>query len=115
VFVSSHHLHEIELTCTDAAIINQGRLIVRDKVRNLLSAQETSVVIDVDDPVRAEEVLRGLEGIVSMERAEQGLRLMASGDGVADMNAALVQAGLRVSGLRRETLSLEDLYLKMMR
>jgi len=34
---------------------------------------------------------------------------------VADMNAALVQAGLRVSGLRRETLSLEDLYLKMMR
>jgi ABC-2 type transport system ATP-binding protein len=115
VFVSSHHLHEIELTCTDAAIINRGKLVVRDKVKHLLSASETAVAIEVDDPVRARQVLTAHWDDLTVQHADGLLRVTTGGDRAADINAALVAAGLRVSSLQRERPSLEDLYLRMMR
>lgn len=114
VFLSSHLLHEVELICTDAAIVSRGKIVRRDRVAELLTTPQTSVRISVDDPARAERLLRGLDFVQSVEAVEGELRVVCPADAVADINAALVQQGLRVSGLARERLTLEDLYLQLM-
>lgn len=114
VFLSSHYLHEVEMICTDAAIISQGRIVRRDTVANLLSAPETAVVMSVDNMERALEVVRSLAYVSSAEAADHGLRAVCPPDAVADINSALVRAGVRVSSLERQRQSLEDLYLQLM-
>ena len=42
VFISSHLLHEVELTCNRIGIVNQGKLLVEDEISALLSKVQTS-------------------------------------------------------------------------
>jgi ABC-2 type transport system ATP-binding protein len=114
VFLSSHYLHEVEMICTDAAIISKGRIVRRDKVANLLRAPETSVLVSVDDLPRGLELLRGLPFVSSAETSDGCLRAVCSPDAIADINAALVHAGLRVSALERQRQTLEELYMQLM-
>ena len=114
VFLSSHLLHEVELMCTDAAIVNQGKIVRRDKVADLLATPETSVLIALDDPARGIEVLAALDLVRSVEPQDGQLRAVCPPDAIPEINAALVRAGLRVSALTRERLTLEDLYMELM-
>jgi ABC-2 type transport system ATP-binding protein len=114
VFLSSHYLHEVEMICTDAAIISRGRIVRRDKVANLLSAPETSALISVDDLPRALDLLSGLPFARSAEVLDGRARVVCAPDAIADINAALVHAGLRVSALERQRLTLEELYMQLM-
>ncbi len=114
VFLSSHLLHEVELICTDAAIVSRGMVMRRDRVTNLLVTPQTSVSITVDDPARGLAIVRGLQFVESVEACDGVMRAVCPADAIADINTALVHAGLRVSGLTRERLTLEDLYLSLM-
>ena len=114
VFLSSHLLHEVELICTDAAIVSKGRVVKRGKVAELLAAPETAVLILTDDQAQAVKILGGLEYVRSVEPRDDWLRAVCSPDAIPDVNAALVHSGLRVSGLYREKVTLEDLYMQLM-
>ena len=114
VFLSSHLLHEVELICTDAAIVKEGRLLRRDKVENLLAMPDTSVLVEVDDPQRGLEVLQALPFVASVQGQDGRLRATCPPDALGEVNTALVQAGLRVSHLARERVTLEDLYMELM-
>ncbi len=114
VFLSSHLLHEVELICTDAAIVSDGRIVKRDRVANLLSSQETSVSIEVDDLERGLEVLSGLAFVSEAQQRDGILTAVCPPDAIAEVNTALVEAHLRVSRLARERLTLEDLYMELM-
>lgn len=114
VFLSSHLLHEIELICTDAAIVNKGKVVKRGKVTDLLAAPETAVRIVADDADRARTILESLVFVRRVEMVDGQLRATCSPEAIPDLNGALVRAGLRVSSLSRERLTLEDLYLQLM-
>lgn len=114
VFLSSHLLHEIELICTDAAIVNKGKVVKRGKVIDLLAAPETAVRIVADDADRARTILESLAFVRRVEMVDGQLRATCSPEAIPDLNGALVRAGLRVSSLSRERLTLEDLYLQLM-
>ena len=114
VFLSSHYLHEVELICTDAAIVSKGQIVRRDKVANLLARPETSVLIALDDLARGTAVLQALDYVISTSTQDGQLRAVCPADALADVNTALVQAGLRVSEFTRERLTLEDLYMELM-
>ncbi|HEY2493133.1 MAG TPA: ABC transporter ATP-binding protein [Paenibacillus sp.] len=109
VFVSSHLLSEMELMCDRVAIIQNGRLIdVRQlKTEDGVAVSATEIAFDVSDPQQAAIVL-------SVDRVENNLLVMrASREEVADINARLVQAGIKVYGIREVTRSLEDQFLEM--
>lgn len=114
VFLSSHLLHEVELICTDAAVVNRGKVVRRDRVANLLAEPETAVKVRLDDLARGLQVLQPLAFVSGVEQREDLLRVVCAPDAIADVNAALVAAGLRVSSLERERLTLEELYLQLM-
>lgn len=109
VFVSSHLLSEMELMCDSVAIIQNGRLIDVRSLRNgnESKAEAAETGFAVDEPERALAVLEGgsREGNVITLKLARGE--------IPEINARLVQAGIKVYGIQTVTRSLEDQFLEM--
>jgi ABC-2 type transport system ATP-binding protein len=108
VFVSSHLLAEVELTCDRVAIIHKGRILRSGTVRELISSQR-AMEFRVDDAERAATLFR-----------EKGLEADVEGDVVLvpieetdapPLVAALTAAGLAVFHARPRVHTLEEMFL----
>jgi ABC-2 type transport system ATP-binding protein len=119
VFVSSHLLAEVEAMCDRVGVMARGRLVAEGPPGTLRGAV-ASHRLEVDDPARAVEILRAMSGIAA-EAVPGGIRIRSqAGAGSAgavaspaDVNAALVAAGVRVSALVPERDTLEDAFLTL--
>ena len=116
VLVSSHLLHEVELTCDRVAIVEQGQLVAEGRVADLL--REAGGLVEVElaagaDGAKALSVARGVEGVATAEATPDGLRLVLSAPVEAAVNRALVTAGLDVRAFVPRKRSLEDLYYEL--
>ncbi len=113
VLMSSHLLNEVEQTATVAGLMNAGRLVLQGDVRSLTGGAGI-VRIELDDAARGAAVLV-TDGAKIVETGESVLRVQLSTAGeapdrVARFNRLLTEAGIGVSGLMRETRSLEQVY-----
>ena len=113
VLLSSHLLGEIEQTASHIGIIHEGRLVLAGDLARLKADLAPEIALRVDDPARAAAVLRGRDLTLS----EQGGALIAQlrrgedHDRVcADLNRALVEAGVAVFALAPRARSLEGIY-----
>ncbi|HET9658295.1 MAG TPA: alpha/beta fold hydrolase [Kineosporiaceae bacterium] len=95
VVVSSHLLAEVEQTCSHVVVMHGGRLVAQGPVAELVGAA-TSLVVDVDDPVRAADVAGKLPGARQVEITGTGLVLQLVGTPRSQLVRALVEAGLQV-------------------
>ncbi|MBN2010881.1 ABC transporter ATP-binding protein [candidate division KSB1 bacterium] len=112
VMLSSHLLHEVEQICNRMAIINHGKLIVQGDVRTLLSQRDGTLHVIVDKKNVAKQALSALPWLQSVAEEANGLRISLPHQYIPDMNAALVNAGVRVSAIHSDV-SLEDYFLSM--
>ncbi|HKF00449.1 MAG TPA: ABC transporter ATP-binding protein [Actinomycetes bacterium] len=114
VFLSSHLLAEVELICSRAAIIHQGRLVAQAPVGELL-APTGRVLVATPDPAAAADLAATLPGLRVDERHED--RLLVHLDGVAPevLNRRLVEGGVRVRELVPERPTLEERFLELTR
>lgn len=114
VFLSSHLLDEIEQVCTHAAVMTQGRLVVQGRVTDLAAGTRGWLVVTTPDPAEAARVLkeRGAGDVVVAEGRVSAEAPAADVD-PADLNAALVTAGVRVRGFTVERASLEDAFVAL--
>ncbi|QYX78142.1 ABC transporter ATP-binding protein [Streptomyces akebiae] len=127
VFLSSHLLDEIEQVCTHAAVMARGRLIVQGAVADLAAGARGRLVVTTPDTADAARVLKEqgvadvvvVEGVEGAESAgtEAGGRVTAEppppGRDLAELNVALVTAGVRVRGFALERASLEDAFVAL--
>jgi ABC-2 type transport system ATP-binding protein len=112
VFVSSHLLGEVEAVCDRVGVLSRGRLVAEGPP-SVLRGDDRTLRIDVDDARRAIDVVSALPG-VRAEMAPGGISCSLSDSAsAADVNAALVAAGVRVSALVPERASLEDVFLSL--
>ncbi|MDX6731279.1 MAG: type transport system ATP-binding protein [Baekduia sp.] len=112
VFVSSHLLAEVEAVCDRVGVMARGRLVAEGPPGTLRGAA-TRHRLEVDDPTRALEVVAALPGVTA-EAAPGGVLVRLANDGdPADVNAALVAAGIRVRALVPERDSLEDAFFSL--
>jgi ABC-2 type transport system ATP-binding protein len=109
IFISSHLLAEIELTCDRVAIIHKGRILREGTVRDLISSRR-DMEVRVDDVARASAIAR-----------ERNLTFRSDGDRIwlameeADappLLAALAEAGIKIFHAQRRTQSLEEMFLE---
>ncbi len=110
VFLSSHHLHEIEQTATTMAIINRGKLVIQGKVKEILNQAEVGVRIETDLPGRAAEIVAGLPFARGVEREEGAVHVTLPRERLAEVNRLLVQTGIGVRAFVPKR-SLEDYFL----
>ncbi|HZU20377.1 MAG TPA: ABC transporter ATP-binding protein [Gaiellaceae bacterium] len=112
VFLSSHLLDEVEKTCDEVAIVDRGRVILQGRVDEISSSGEPTVLVGVDDRAAAKRLLAADPRVSSVEEEADGLRVtLGDGLGAADVNRALVAAGLAVSRLEPARATLEEKFL----
>lgn len=112
VLLSSHHLPEVEQTCTEVVIMNHGRLIAAGTVSEIISATG-AVYVEVDDPVRGQAVLEGLPSVDRVSAQGDGLTVEMRDGRRSDLVAALVAGGLRVETVMPAQ-RLEDAFLGLL-
>jgi ABC-2 type transport system ATP-binding protein len=110
ILLSSHLLGEVEAVATRVGILKDGRKLAEGRVSELLSSEEVEI-----NTVDHEKAVRLIEGLswARLVRGGQNLRVSLNERGSADLNAALVQGGVRVHGLATLQGSLEDLFLSL--
>ena len=112
VLVSSHLLAEVEQTCTHAVVVLGGKVVAYGPVSEL-GARGRTLVVEVDDRDRARVVLAGVAGVEDVALEGAGLAVTLDDPGrSADVVAALVAAGLRVTTASRRG-RLEDAFLQL--
>ncbi|PJN57329.1 putative ABC transporter ATP-binding protein YxlF [Paenibacillus sp. GM2FR] len=110
VFVSSHLLSEMELMCDTVGIIRHGKLI---DIRQLRTAEGERVFEETAFTVNDADAAAVL--LQEFQVSTRDHRIIVRGDEnmIADINAVLVGAGIRVYAIQPVTRSLEDQFLEM--
>jgi ABC-type multidrug transport system ATPase subunit len=112
VFLSSHLLAEVELVCTRAAIVDQGRLVAQDRVDALLGPTGR-VLVTTPDVGAAADLAAALPGVRLGELRPDRLVVHLDGSAPEVLNRRLVDGGVRVRELVVERPTLEDVFLRL--
>jgi ABC-2 type transport system ATP-binding protein len=123
VILSTHILPEVEATCDRVQIIHRGRLVASGTPEELATKArgEAQVLVTIKAPAReVEDALRGLQGVQAIHLKEEGqdrVRYAISvGDGAnleEEVFQMVVRKGWVLTELHRETVSLEEIFLRL--
>ena len=113
VFLSSHLLHEVELVCDQAAILQKGRLVVQGPVSELYPEGGTIKIL-TGDQSRAVEVLRRMVAPGKVGEDDGYLLVQTAENLVPEMVRRLVADQIDILAVvpAREQ-SLEDMFLEL--
>jgi len=122
LFVSSHLLSEIQQMCDRVAIISHGEVVQVGEVDALVSGAGARVVWTLEPGDRGRELLVQFPGAdvellnpdaphTNDAAAPDTLAVTMNPDRLADANAYLVEAGIRVHRIEVKHPTLEDLFL----
>jgi ABC-2 type transport system ATP-binding protein len=109
VLLSSHLLAEVEELCNRVAIIRSGEIAFEGRLEDLRAGAGTRYRLRTTDLERARAVLQPRE--VEIEHGD--LTFTATEDEVASLSRELVAAGLGITALVPERLSLESLFFEL--
>ena len=111
VLLSSHLMAEVQELCDRVGVMAAGRLVAESTVAEL---RGEPVLRLVATPLQAAATrARSLLGAAAVQVTDGGLRLAAPPARAAEINAALVGAGIAVSELRTDERSLEAAFLAL--
>jgi ABC-2 type transport system ATP-binding protein len=109
IFISSHLLAEIELTCDRVAIIHKGRILRAGSVRELISSRR-EMEVRVDDVARAAAI--AAERNLPYRTDDDRIWIAIEEADAPPLISALVDAGINVFHAQRRTQSLEEMFLE---
>jgi ABC-2 type transport system ATP-binding protein len=128
IILSTHILPEVEQTCEQVIIINKGKLVATDSVRNLEARARgaESVIIEVAgrngslDPSVAQHKLQQVSGVSRVlakgQKDSRAVFEIESQKGRlvrGDLARAVVEAGWDLNELRPAAMSLEEIFLQL--
>ncbi len=112
MLISSHLLHEVEVTCTRVGILKAGKLVEQETIEAILAKAGTAVRIEAAPAERALEIARTLSYVQGAASDGDGaVTVRVAPEKRAELNAELVKAGVKVSGFVPERMTLENYFL----
>jgi len=126
IFMSSHLLNEVSEICDEVAMIDHGKLLVYDKLNNVVSrfsGDGGEIIIDVGlsrdiDDQTISRSISSLSGVVSAEKLEmKSLRIKFSGtlENQEKLLSDLVALRIGLVSFHPSSSALEDTYLNMIK
>ena len=80
LLVSTHYMDEAE-RCTRLAILDAGKIVADGTPRDLMNKLPgRTVLVETNDPRRAQHALNGLDGVIAVAQIGAALRVLASAD-----------------------------------
>jgi len=124
VILSTHILPEVEVTCTRVLIINEGRIAASGTPAELqsIAGGEDSIYVSVKGGGSSVPeklgMIRSVTGIETRRPAAPGysayvLKAAGGTDVPEEVFKIAVESGWTLNELRKETLSLEDIFLRL--
>jgi ABC-2 type transport system ATP-binding protein len=123
IILSTHILPEVSMTCDRVAIINQGQVVATNTPEELVAQLSGSLRYDVEvsgNITAVEPRLTQLAGVRSVEhsdgesgRSHLKVELEPGHDLGSEIAAIVVKSGLGLHEMRRNQVSLEDVFLKL--
>ena len=112
VLLSSHLLGEVEQICDRIGVILKGKLVA-ERTMEELRGREGGLLVRAEPLEEAERVVKNLPRIEEARVVDEMLQLTVDPARAAEINAGLVNAGVRVSELRPLERSLEEMFLEL--
>jgi ABC-2 type transport system ATP-binding protein len=112
IILTTHYLEEAESLCRNIAIIDEGRIIENDSMKNVIGKlQLESFVLSLTEPIQQPPVL---DGYAVRLRNEHEIEVdVAKGQGLNGVFEALSGQSLHVSSMRTKTNRLEELFIRL--
>lgn len=114
VFLTTHYMEEAEYLCDRVAIINYGKIIALDTVRNLINSSGIEEVVIFKARQVNLEALRKVEGVDTVKVS--GNEFIVSGKGknlLINVVSFLQKEANDYSDLKIKKANLEDVFLKL--
>ncbi|MDX1437440.1 MAG: ABC transporter ATP-binding protein [Anaerolineales bacterium] len=110
VFLNSHLLSEVEITCDRVAFINHGEVV---RVTSLEALSDGEVKVDIKARPLSSAVIEGLSvwGRVLSSDGDRLSMMARREEDLSKINKYLVEAGLEVSTLAPGQISLEEMFI----
>ncbi|HEX6872803.1 MAG TPA: ATP-binding cassette domain-containing protein [Micromonosporaceae bacterium] len=108
VLLSSHLLGEVQQLCDRVGVISAGRLVAEGTVADLLGS--ASLLVRAEPLPTATRVAAALVGDERVSQVDRALLVRAEVEQAAELNRALVEAGVAVRELRPQVRTLEDAF-----
>jgi ABC-2 type transport system ATP-binding protein len=113
VVLSSHLLAEVEELCNRVAIVRSGAMVYEGAIVDLKRTSASGYRLRTTDDARAYEVCAAARGLVDVRRSGGAIHFGAGDEAAAELSVALVEGGVAIIELARETATLEDLFFKL--
>lgn len=118
VFLSSHILSEVEEICSRIIIINKGKIVATDtpeKLTSVLLGTERIIVKIRGDIHQVESVIKNIPQVNSVKT--EGNKIIIESEKGIDLRQQIakeiVNRGFDLLEIKKETLELEDIFLKL--
>ena len=115
VILSTHILPEVEMTCNRVIIIHEGKIVAVDTPENLTANMRDTtrffVRISGDIDIAAKAIAT-IEGVSDVTQVNNGLHVHwpAEADLSAAVSARIVELGMGLVEMKREAMSLEEIF-----
>jgi ABC-2 type transport system ATP-binding protein len=112
IILTTHYLEEAESLCRNIAIIDEGRIIENDSMKNVIGKlQLESFVLSLQEPIQQPPQLNGYA--VRLRNEHEIEVDVAKGQGLNGVFEALSAQSLHVSSMRTKTNRLEELFIRL--
>lgn len=125
VLLSTHILPEVNALCNRVLIINQGSIVLDGKPEQIVSTMGETFEVSLEIKGPRETIVRELELMESVgnvilaadQPKEETVKLQVTSHGQQDIREALffrmAELGLPILEMKKQNLSLEDIFLKL--
>lgn len=113
IILASHLLNEVQKVCTDVIIMKRGKVLKAGPVATILTDSDT-VVVGANDAEKLRTALQQIEQVKAIAVSGKNFTVELTSDfGVEMLNKRLIDQGIVVNHLVRNTADLEQEFLKL--
>jgi len=114
VFLSSHLLHEVELICSDIAMIFNGKLAAQGSINTIFSNMDSvTVELEVADTPKALQYLETADMVSDLKQHANALSIMIRFDKIPELVRQLTDRKIDIFSISQRN-RLESYFLSMM-
>jgi ABC-2 type transport system ATP-binding protein len=113
VIVSSHLLSEMEMMCDRIGIIQKGKLVDVQNVRDFVDGEELVYQFEVDDEQKANEVMKVFTPALPFEVKGNKLQVGLKKEQVPQLIKSFVEDGVEIYSVMPVAKTLEDRFLEI--
>lgn len=117
ILLTTHYLEEAEELCDQVAIINHGQVVAHDTTANLLRKVDgKTLILTVAQPLSAVPAeMAAFDATLNTTRNALVFQYRPSKTSIAEILAAVQNAGLTITDLSTEEADLQDIFLQLTR